>query len=408
MSRAMFTAVSGLANHQVWLDVIGNNIANANTTGFKASSVVFDDLLSQTMSDGTAPTNTAGGTNPMQIGLGMKVSSINGNFEQGSIQTTNRSTDVAIHGDGFFVLTDGTDRVFSRAGAFTLDANGSMVDSGSGLKVLGANGPITIPVGQTSPPISTSRATFKGNLDFSAADATTHVATFTVRDSVGGPHTITLTFTKNFAAAPGRWDWAATEADTAITGLTTATGSIVFNGTGAITSGASQAIGVTYGASSGVTTPQAITLDFGTASNTTPITGLAGASTAALTTQNGAPSGTLQSFALGLDGKVTGFFSNGTSSVIDTVQLATFTNAPGLLRVGSNHFRESASSGIATVGDPGTFGRGTTVGGALEQSNVDLAQEFTSMIIAERGFQANARTITTVNQMLEELVNLKR
>src|SRR5262249_4001492 len=151
-------------------------------------------------------------------------------------------------------------------------------------------------------------------------DGTTHVATFTVDDSVGGPHTITLTFTKNFAAAPGRWDWAASEADSAITGLTTATGSIGFNATGGISSGASQAIGVTYAASAGVTTPQSITLDFGTASNTTPMTGLAGSSTATLTAQNGAPSGTLQSFAIGLDGKITGFFSNGQSSVIDTMQ----------------------------------------------------------------------------------------
>ena len=190
--------------------------------------------------------------------------------------------------------------------------------------------------------------------------------------------------------------------------MTTATGSIVFNGSGAISSGASQAIGVTYAVTAGVTTPQAITLDFGTVANTTPMTGVASPSTVSLSSQDGTAAGTLLSFNVGLDGGITGFYSNGRSLVIDTVQLATFANSAGLLRTGSNQFRESSASGIANVGNPGIGGHGTVVAGALEQSNVDLAQEFTSMIIAERGFQANARTISTVNQMLDELVNLKR
>jgi flagellar hook protein FlgE len=408
MSRALFTAVSGLRNHQVWLDVIGNNIANANTTGFKQSSVIFDDILGQTLTTGIAPTATKGGTNPIQIGLGMKVSSVSPNFLQGSIQTTNRNTDLAIQGDGFFVLANGADRVYSRAGAFNLDATGSLVDSATGYRVLGAAGAIQINVGQESPATSTTRATLKGNLDYSVVDGTTHVSTFDVRDSVGAAHTLTVTFTKNFTAAPGRWDWAVTEADASISSLTTATGSVVFNATGGIASGASQAIGLTYAAAAGVTSPQAVTLDFGTAQNITPITGLASPSTVTLSHQNGVPAGTLQSFAIGLDGEITGFYSNGTSDTIDTVQLANFTNPVGLLKIGSNQYRESATSGTPNVGNPGTAGRGTLVAGSLEQSNVDLAQEFTAMIIAERGFQANARTISTANSMLEELVNLKR
>jgi flagellar hook protein FlgE len=408
MSRALFTAVSGLRNHQVWLDVIGNNIANANTTGFKTSSVIFDDILGQTITTGIAPTATKGGVNPMQIGLGMKVSSVTPNFLQGSIQTTNRRTDLAIQGDGFFVAVNGSERVYSRAGAFSLDANGNLVDSATGYKVLGQSGTIQINLGQESSATPSSRAEFRGNLDYSGADGTTHVSTFDVRDSVGAAHTLTLTFTKNFAAAPGRWDWAVTEADSSISSLTTATGSIVFDANGGISSGASQAVGLVYGATAGVTSPQAITLDFGTATNLTPITGLASPSTVTLGSQNGVPSGTLQSFAIGLDGEITGFYSNGRSASIDTVQLASFTNPSGLLKIGSNQYRESATSGTASTGNPGTAGRGTLVGGSLEQSNVDLAQEFTSMIVAERGFQANARTIATANQMLEELVNLKR
>jgi flagellar hook protein FlgE len=410
MSRALFTAVSGLRNHQVWLDVIGNNIANANTVGYKSSTVVFDDILGQTISSGVAPTTNKGGVNPVQVGLGMTIGSISQNFLQGSIQTTNRNTDMAIQGDGFFVLANGSDRTYSRAGSFTLDANGKMVDTATGFKVQGANGDITVSLGSQSTATATTNATFKGNLDFSAAEASTFVATFSALDSVGSTHTMTITFTKNFTAAAGRWDWAVTKAasDTAISSLTTATGNIVFNGTGAVSSGSSQAIGLVYAAGAGVTTPQAITLDFGTAASKTPLTGVASPSTVTLASQNGVASGTLQNFAVGLDGTITAFFTNGRTSTIDTVQLASFANSAGLVKIGTNQYREAAASGAAVVGNPSTGGRGTVVAGSLEMSNVDLAAEFSSMIIAERGFQANARTISTANSMLEELVNLKR
>lgn len=407
MSRALFTAVSGLKNHQVWLDTIGNNVANANTMGFKTSSVVFDDILGQTLSSGTLPTATKGGTNPLQVGLGMKVASVTQNFLQGSIATTNRATDIAIQGDGFFVVTNGADKVYSRAGAFTLDANGNLVDA-TGYKVQGSTAPVKVKLGQEGAATASTKATFKGNLDYSVADGSTYVATFDVKDSVGANHTLTLTFTRNFTAAPGRWDWAVTEADANISSLTTATGSVTFNASGAISAGSSQAIGLVYAAGAGVTTPQAITLDFGTATNSTPLTGLASPSTVTLSSQDGVSSGTLQSFSVGADGTITGFYSNGTRSTIDTIQIASFTNPGGLVKTGSSQYRESPNSGTLSQGIPGTGGRGTLISGSLEQSNTDLAQEFMQMIIAERGFQANARTITTANQMLEELVNLKR
>jgi flagellar hook protein FlgE len=405
---SLLTAVSGLRNHQVWLDVIGDNIANTNTPGYKGATIVFSDLLAQTLSSGGAPTAETGGTNPIQMGTGMTVGSVSPSFSQGSIQTTNRATDVAIQGEGFFVLANGADRAFGRAGAFSLDANGNLVDGATGFKVQGATGDIQITLGQESGATPTTTAEFKGNLDASAADGVTHVATLNIRDSLGSPHTLTVTFTRNFAAAPGRWDWAVTEADANITGLTTATGSVVFGATGAISSGASQAIGITYGAAAGVTTPQAVTLDFGTAANDSAITGLSGPSTVALSTQDGQPTGSLQSFSIGIDGSVSGFFSNGTNRVLDTVQLAMFNNPAGLLKIGQNHFRASSASGTASEGNPGSAGRGTLVGGSLESSNVDLAQEFANMIIAQRGFQANARTISTSSEMLEELVNLTR
>jgi flagellar hook protein FlgE len=408
MSRALFTAVSGLRNHQVWLDVIANNIANANTTGFKSSTVVFNDVLSQTLTSGSGPGTSTGGTNPIQLGLGSKLGSVTPSFLQGALQLTNRTTDLAIQGEGFFKLASGSESVYSRAGAFSLDAGGNLVDSASGFKVQGANGDITINMGQESAATTTSSAVFKGNLDASQADGVTYPATLDVRDSLGNAHTLNITFTKNFAAATGRWDWAVTEADTAITSLTTATGSVTFGATGAISAGTSQAVGLVYVASAGVTSPQSITLDFGTATNTTPMTGFASPSTVALASQNGKAAGVLQSFTIGVDGVISGLYSNGTTSAIDTIQLATFSNPSGLLRVGSSGYRESSASGTATTGAPNAGGRGTVLGGSLEQSNVDLAAEFSALIIAQRGFQANARTISTSDSLLEELVNLRR
>src|SRR4029453_10748260 len=173
MSRALFTAVSGLRHHQIWLDVIGNNIANANTVGYKASTVVFDDILGQTISSGVAPTTSKGGVNPVQIGLGMTIGSISQNFLQGSIQTTNRNTDMAIQGEGFFVLANGSDRTYSRGGGFTLDANGRVVDTATGFKVRGADGDITLSLRDQSTAVPTTSATFKGNLDFSQAEGST-------------------------------------------------------------------------------------------------------------------------------------------------------------------------------------------------------------------------------------------
>src|SRR5262249_16306970 len=180
---------------------------------------------------------------------------------------------LAIQGDGLFVLANGANTYYSRAGAFTLDANGTLVDSVTGYKVQGVGGDITIAPGSTQAASATTQAVFGGNLDASQADGTQYVSTFSVNDSLGVAHNLTLTFTKSCAGRSGRWDWAATESDPNITALATATGQLIFNTSGAISSGASQAIGITYAAAAGVTTPQAVTLDFGSATNAGPMTG---------------------------------------------------------------------------------------------------------------------------------------
>jgi flagellar hook protein FlgE len=408
MLRALSTGVTGLRTNQEALDVIGNNIANINTTGFKGSRAEFADLLSQTLTGEQAPTTNLGGRDASQIGLGTRLAAVQTNFTQGTIQSTDHGTDLAIQGDGLFVMRNGANTFYSRAGSFTLDANGTLVDSVTGYKVQGATGDITIAPGSTQAASATTQAVFGGNLDASQPDGTQYVGTFSVNDSLGVAHALTLTFTKNFAGASGRWDWAATEADANITGLTTASGQLVFGTGGAISSGASQAIGITYAASAGVTTPQAVTLDFGSATNTTKMTGYSGTSTAALTSQDGYASGTLQSFAIGADGSVTGSYSNGRSATLAQVELANFANPAGLVRVGDNMFRASQNSGPAQVGVPGSGGRGTLIAGALESSNVDLAREFTELITHQRGFEASARVIRAGDEVLQTVVNIKQ
>ena len=403
------TGVSGLRSNQAAIDVIGNNIANINTPGFKGARATFADILSQTVRGETIPSANSAGSNPVQVGLGVQLAAVQVDFDQAAIQTTNNPTDLAIQGQGLFALKDGNGtRHFTRAGAFTVDANGTLVDSVSGFKVQGVNGDITVLPGKTIAATATTSALFGGNLDASAADASTYVATFSVRDSLGSPHTLTITFTKNFAAAAGRWDWAVTESDANISSLSGATGNVVFDTSGTISSGATGSLGITYAATAGATTPQTVTLDFGSATNTVPVTGVAGSSTLALASQNGNAAGQLQSFSVGTNGVITGFYNNGENQTIDTIQLALFANPGGLIREGSNLFRESGNAGVPNIGAPSTGGRGSLIPGGLEQSNVDLAQEFTDLITAQRGFEASARVLRAGDEVLQTIVNIKQ
>lgn len=278
MMRSLYSAISGLKNHQVKMDVIGNNIANVNTTGFKKSRVTFSTMLSQTLKGASAPVTTTpivGGTNPMQVGLGASLGSIDQIMTQGSSQSTGNPTDMMLQGPGFFVLsTNGTDRVYSRSGAFTLDALGNLIDPASGAQVL------------------------------------------------------------------------------------------------------EKASGAT-----GTATGIKITPD------------------------------TYSSYTIDKTGTITGVrMDTGAVELIGQVQIATFPNEAGLTSLGGSFYQESNNSGPVSIGTAGdTTHAGTTiVSNAVEMSNVDLSTEFTDMITAQRGFQANSRVITVSDTMLEELINLKR
>jgi flagellar hook protein FlgE len=420
----MFSAISGLRGHQIMMDVIGNNIANVNTVGFKSGRVNFQDILSQTLHGATAPQGGLGSIDPAQIGLGMTVAGIDVLQTQGNLQSTGKTTDMAIQGDGFFIESDGSSVSYTRDGAFDIALDGSLANPGSGLKVQGwqadSSGkiditqPITnlvIPIGQRTTALATSNVTLSGNLDAGATaavvgppavPATTVPTTMTVFDSLGIAHSVKVTFTKT---AANTWDWAATKdaADTGITIGQVAGPPSVNEGTLTFTSG-----GV-YSASTG-------TLSFAFpdgATSTTPKIDLSSMTQFSGTSQpagqtDGFTSGTLVTFAVGNAGELSGVYSNGQTQVLGQIALANFLNSAGLLRAGQNNFSATSASGAANIGTAGTGGRGTVTTGALEMSNVDLATQFTGMITAERGFQANSRVITTSDEMLQELVNLKR
>ena len=417
MLRSMFAGVSGLRAHQSMVDVIGNNIANVNTVGFKGSTMVFQDLLSEVISGAGLPTAQAGGTNPAQIGLGVKVGGINTSFTQGAAQLTGRATDLSIQGDGFFVTRNETgQQLFTRSGSLNFDALGRLVTS-SGAIVQGwtadstgvlatnqAPGDINMPLGQQLQPSETTSITLGNNLDASAAPGTVVTTSIEVFDQQGRAFTVALELTKS--ATPDEWTVAAnsdTDGDGTVDALVVAGGPLTFDpGTGQVTSGA---ITIDMGLA---TFAGPITLDTGTPGDPDALVQFAGSSGAAALIQDGYGLGTLQSFTIGADGTVVGVFSNGRNRPLAQLALASFTNPGGLEKVGESSFRATINSGNAQIGAPGGGGRGTILASTLEMSNVDLAREFTNLIIAQRGYQANSRVITSSDELLQELVNLKR
>ncbi len=413
MLRSMFSAISGLRAHQTKLDVTGNNIANVNTVGFKSSQTVFEDTLSQVIRNGSAPTGQTGGTNPAQVGLGVKVAGITTNFGQGSTQNTGRSTDFMISGDGFFVTSSGNETLFTRAGSFDYDGVGNLVTP-DGAKLQGwmaqdgavdvnsAIGDLTIPFGQVMAPTRTREGMVVGNLSTSSTAANplatppvaaTSVQTqITAYDSLGTAHQIALTFTK---AGDNQWDVAASEGGVPVGGAQR----LAFDpSTGLPVSGTTFTVPV-----AGANWPGG-----GIAIDLNGMTEFGGKTSLTPDDVDGNAMGTLQSISLSNDGTIMGVYSNSLREPIGKLALATFANPSGLSKAGSTSYRVGDNSGQAVIGEAGTGGRGSLTAGALEMSNVDLAEEFTGLIVAQRGFQANSRVITSSDEILQDLVNLKR
>ncbi|MBC7319023.1 flagellar hook protein FlgE [bacterium] len=411
MMRSLFAGVSGLRNHQIRMDVIANNIANVNTTAYKMARVTFQDLFYQTLRGASAPQGDIGGTDPIQVGLGMIIGGINTIHTPGNFQYTGNPTDFAIQGDGFFIVTDGIKNYYTRDGAFSIGLDGSLVNPSTGYKVLGwrANNlgvidnsmpvePIVIPMGQQMMARATSNVKVIGNLDAQSDVGTTFSAPTTVYDSLGVSHTLIFTFEKNNT---NQWMVTASIDGTDITDWSS---TIVFNSNGSYD--ASNSVINSLNIPASLFNPGAADLNIN--SDFSNITQLGGSTSISVSYQDGYPMGSLIDFTVSTNGIITGIYSNGLNQVLGQIALATFGNPGGLTRVGSNLFEASVNSGEPLIGSPNTGSRGSLYIGALEMSNVDLASEFTNMIITQRGFQANSRVITTSDEMLQELVNLKR
>lgn len=648
MMRSLFAGVSGLRNHQIRMDVIGNNIANVNTVGFKAGRVTFKEVLHQTLQDATSPSETYGGRNPAQVGLGMSIGSVDTLFSQGGLESTEQMTDLAIQGEGFFVVSDGTRSLYTRAGDFHLDADGRLVSPHNGLIVQGkmadatgnilsgtSMGDIVLPFGRKAPALGTTEIEYRSNLnadsdakienwtmssalttfatvtgtaapstltitagtndelkisvdgstaetitiaagtyaavdalitaintaiaananlngevtavnvggkvsfrttdagadasitltegnalanlnisagatdegglagtsdslntlglvsgdtiriagtnpDGSAVSATytyadgesvqdlldainaaftgattslgedgkivlkddtagdsltsislsaspsntgtitlpgfsntvagrdagVHSTSIFVYDSLGNKHNIEITFTKS--SASNTWDWTVTIDGGLISPTEGDRGQVTFNNDGSLAAFTSSDNAPLRFSPGGGAESMSVTLNGGRSGGFDGITQFASPSTTIASDQNGHGMGVLSSISIDSTGKITGTFTNGVSQTLAQIALATFNNPGGLLKVGDNMYEVSGNSGQAVVGLAGTNVASTIVAGALEMSNVDLAKEFTNMIIAQRGFQANARVITTSDTLLDEITRLKR
>ena len=373
MLRSLFSGISGLRAHQQMMDVTGNNIANVNTTGYKASQTTFQDTLSQMVRAAGAPQAGTGGTNPAQVGLGVRLAGITSNFSQGAAQNTGRDTDLMIQGDGFFVVNNAGQQLFTRNGSFSFDANGSLVstdgsvvqgwtaNAAGAVNTNAATGPISLPLSTLLPPKATANMTVAGNLPADTTNPNPIVTSITTYDVQGNPVTTSASFTK---VNPNQW---------------------TVNLSDGVNNAGPYTLDFTNGAGP-VATPSPVTIN----GITVDLSGI-----------------TIQSFTISQDGTLTGVFSNGLKQTLAQLGIASFSNPSGLEKAGDSEYRTTANSGNAQLGTAGAAGRGVLQQGALEMSNVDLSQEFTNLVIAERGFQANSRVITTSDEILQDLVNIK-
>lgn len=473
MMRSMFSAVSGLSAHQAKMDVIGNNISNVNTVGFKAGRVTFQEVFSQTIRGASAAQGGRGGTNPQQIGLGINVASMDTIHTRGAVERTDVPTDVMINGDGFFIVSNDTNflnRSYTRAGNFYVDAAGNLntadgyrvlgyrvdektygqnpvfktnlegllinraasvpaqattkvgfegiLDSGTKSTtsytpapsaIVGANDTVTDsvylakPADPSKPFDAATNAKYEVNPDY--ADAVARETTFDVYDKLGGIHRIKQCFIKT-GANQFQVETFYVKSDGSMlhaTGAPFAGGAVTlqFDTSGNLTAGGPLTLTI-----DGSLTNGAGNLSFEVQYDRLKM--FANDSTAGATSVDGYKQGTLDGFSIGPDGTIEGIFSNGLKSPLGRIALANFKNPAGLLKTQANMYINTANSGEPMIGKPGDSGFASLNAGALEMSNVDLSKEFTTMITTQRGFQANSRVITTTDQMLEELVNLKR
>jgi flagellar hook protein FlgE len=414
MFTSFSTALSALGAHSTAVDVVGNNLANLNTPGFKANAVSFYDLVTQSLGAGLGET---------QVGFGVGRPVTLRQFSQGAIQATSGALDAAIQGDGFLVIQDrGGATHYTRGGNLVVDKLGNLLtakgqkvqgwsEQNGVLSTSGAIGDITVPVGTLRAPISTTAFNFDLNLNAAASagpPADTFSTSIETFDSLGGSTVLTINFTRS--ATPNQWDYSISVPDSAVTTpVAPVTGSLTFDSNGILISPAvtdpPPAIAVT-GLRNGAS-PMNITWEL--YNRATPrVSQFSAPSGVSANTQNGAPAAQLIRVGLGDGGQLLALYSNGQQKVVGQLAMASIRNPDSLVSVGDNAYQLSARSSLPAIGVPNTGGRGTIMGGAVESSTVDIAREFTNLIVLQRGYQANTRVVTTVDEISQETINIKR
>jgi flagellar hook protein FlgE len=415
--------LSGLTASSTELSTVANNLANLNTTGYKDQQVQFSDLF-------YANLGTDGAGDPIQQGTGVEVGSVSSNFSEGNLTSTGVSTDVAIDGNGFFVVQDNGVQSFTRAGNFEVGTN-NLLETTDGQEVLGYQavngvvststglGPIALGAGTVSPASTTSTVQLTSNLSATDPVGNSYSTNVTVYDSLGASHNITFTFTKtgtntwNYSASIPASDITPPAGTTLSNPVVLATGALSFDGNGDLASPTSADGNIAIStANTGTLADGANALSFNwdlfDSTGNGLLTQTAAADSTSSTYQDGTSSGTLSSFSIGSDGTITGSFSNGKTEVLGQIALANFADEQGLSQVGNNDYQPTLASGQATIGAPGTGGLGTVSGGSLEESNVDIATEFANLIVAQRSYEANAQVVTTFNQVMQDTINIKQ
>ncbi|MEJ2037572.1 MAG: flagellar hook protein FlgE [Desulfosarcinaceae bacterium] len=411
MIGSLYSGISGLKTNTSAMAVIGDNIANVNTTGFKTSKVSFANIFNATV-----------GQSRTQAGRGVTMSGIASNWDSGTMETTSSVTDLAINGQGMFIVEDPTDgaQYYTRAGNFEFDRDGYLINQDGyqvqgysinpATGVLGPMAAITMPPGMSTPS-ATNEITMGLNLDASAAVGDTYDTTVTTYDSLGNPIELTFNFENTGA---NTWEYYVTSSSGAATPAAppAVPNELVFDTSGNLVpasctpAGANPTIAVT--GLSGADLSITWTLLDGAGATDGSVTGYAANSVKTAQTQNGYPSGMLQGVSVDEDGIFTGLYSNGTMLSFAQITLADFASYAGLSKQGSNLFVSSLASGAAIPSVPNTAGVGAIAPSSLEMSNVDLASEFVELITTQRAFQANSKVITTSDEVLAELINIKR
>lgn len=400
--------LTGLEADSTALNTIANNLANMNTTAYKDQTADFSSLFYQQLGE-------SGSGDPIEEGLGVQVDSTETDFTPGSINTTDVDTDMAINGDGFFVAQDANGQQYlTQAGDFTISSTGNLTTS-NGYNVLGypaaadgtinANGsptPIVIPINATEPPQATQNMSIDMNLDATAAAGTTVPVPVTLYDSLGNTQQATVTFT-----AQGGGAWTYQIAIPGATGNAAASGTLQFNGSGVLTTPAANISGVTFsGLPDGANN---LTFNFNLYANGSPtITQTAAASAATATTQDGYASGQYEGMSVNSDGVISVQYSNSNITPLAQLAIGSVTNEQGLTPVGANDYQTSLASGPATLGAAGTGDRGTIEGDSLEASNVNISTEFSNLIVAQQAFDANAKSVTTFDTVMQDTINMVR